>query len=681
MTLKPDHMLAHYRLVEKIGEGGMGVVWKAVDSKLDREVAIKILPDELSRNAERLERFQREAKAIAALNHPNIITIHSIEEHDGHRFLVMELVEGDSLDRLIRPGGLPLSQVFEVAICISDALAAAHDKGIIHRDIKPANVMLTADDHVKVLDFGLAKIAAGKDATDRGQPTQVDTRSAALTGEGAVMGTAPYMSPEQLQGHSADHRTDIFSLGILLYEMVTGNRPFKGDSGLTLASSTLKDTPESVTELRAESPRHLGRIIEQCLEKNPEQRFQTARDVCNQLRSLRRETTSDMSATPRTPAGDTGTRWIILSVAGLALAAAISLSLWNSRGPADEGSAVASSTVSAPSARRKMLVVLPFENVGAPEDEYFADGITEEITSRLLSLEGLGIISRSSAMHYKENRPALSQIGKELGVDYILDGTVRWQRSTSGPGRVRVTPQLIRVSDDTQMWSEVYDRVLADVFEVQSDIAQQVSRQLGSTLTRPQLQTLEARSTDNMEAYDFYLQGNDYLNRSRNLHNEGDAHRAAQLYRQALDLDPLFALAHAKSSFTHRWIHFNFWDRDGEHREQARQAAHRALELSPDLPEALHASGLILLMEGENELALEALENVIAAQPNNADAYQDLSDVQMGLGLWKRAAASKKKGLELDPRLGRIACTTGGAFFGLRDFPEAIRYHDIAIRT
>ncbi len=681
MTLKPDHMLAHYRLVEKIGEGGMGVVWKAVDSKLDREVAIKILPDELSRNGERLERFQREAKAIAALNHPNIITIHSIEEHEGRRFLVMELVEGGSLDRLIRPGGLPLSQVFEVAIRISDALASAHEKGIIHRDIKPANVMLTGDGQVKVLDFSLAKIAAGTDATDRGQPTQVDTRSAALTGEGAVLGTAPYMSPEQLQGHPTDHRTDIFSLGILLYEMVTGNRPFKGDSGLTLASSTLKDTPQSITELRAESPRHLGRIIEQCLEKNPGRRFQTARDVCNQLRSLRRETTSEMGTVARRPAGGGGMRRAVLGVAGLVVVAAVSYALWNSRGVSEGENPAAPAVLKAESARRKMVVVLPFENVGAPEDEYFADGITDEITSRLLSVEGLGIISRSTAMHYKEDRPALAQIGEELGVDYILDGTVRWQRSSSGPGRVRVTPELIRVSDDTQMWSEVYDRVLADLFEVQSDIALQVSGQLGSALLEPQLQTLAARSTENMEAYDSYLQGNDYLNRSMDLDSEDDAGFAVRLYRQALELDPDFALAHAKIARAHNWIYKGYWDRTTKRITLAREAANRALELSPELPEAHHALGQLLDLEGNHELAMEEFEKVLAAQPNNAEVYDDLSDAQRSLGLWKRAAENKKKGLELNPRMGRLACSTGGVFFGLRDFPEAVRYHDKAIRT
>ena len=284
--------LSHYRIVAKLGEGGMGEVYRADDIELDRPVALKVLPAAMAADSERLERFRREAKTVAALTHPNIVTIYNIEEDAGRQFLVMELVEGDSLDRLIPPEGLPLARIFDIAIPLTDALTAAHERGIVHRDLKPANVMMTSDGRLKVLDFGLAKLVAEAFVPGDGEATAAAPPSAALTREGVVMGTAPYMSPEQLQGHEVDHRTDIFSLGIMLYEMVTGRRPFRGDSGIALASSVLKDNPPHVTELRGELPRHLGRIIHRCLEKEPRSRYQSALDVHNELKGLREEVAS-----------------------------------------------------------------------------------------------------------------------------------------------------------------------------------------------------------------------------------------------------------------------------------------------------------------------------------------------------------------------------------------------------
>ncbi len=285
--------LSHYRITAKLGEGGMGEVYLAEDTELDRRVAIKVLPSEVSEDEERLERFKREAKAVAALNHPNIVTIYSIEESGGRRFLIMELVEGEGLDRVLPPHGLPLAKVFDIAIPLADALAAAHEKGIVHRDLKPANVMITPDGRIKVLDFGLAKLAAetGQMPADA-DATQMAPSSATLTREGVVMGTAPYMSPEQLQGQAVDQRSDIFSLGVLLYEMVSGARPFRGENSAALVSSIMRDTPAPVFEQRADLPRHLGRIIQGCLEKDPRERFQTSLDVRNQLKSLQKEVES-----------------------------------------------------------------------------------------------------------------------------------------------------------------------------------------------------------------------------------------------------------------------------------------------------------------------------------------------------------------------------------------------------
>src|SRR5262245_3338532 len=303
LTLKPGQTLSHYRIDRLIGQGGMGAVFLAEDLKLHRKVALKVLPEEMATNADRLARFEREAQAVAALNHPHIVTIYSVEQEGSTHFLTMELVEGDSLDRTLPPNGLPLAKVFDIGVALADALAAAHAKGIIHRDLKPANVMVTKDGRVKVLDFGLAKLmqppTAGRPpagAEVSSAPTRRSSRpGGALTGVGHVMGTVPYMSPEQVGGEKLDARTDIFSLGVVLYEMATGRRPFQGKNDAETISSIIRDTPPALTEARQDAPRHLARIIDHCLQKDPEARFQTAKDVRNELRELRREVESGAS--------------------------------------------------------------------------------------------------------------------------------------------------------------------------------------------------------------------------------------------------------------------------------------------------------------------------------------------------------------------------------------------------
>ncbi len=291
MTLLPGQTLGHYKIHRKIGEGGMGAVYLAEDTKLKRRVALKVLPEAVTADAARRARFEREAQVVAALNHPHIVTLHSIEEEGEIRFLTMELVEGESLERTLPRGGLPLGRIFDVGIALADALAAAHEKGILHRDLKPGNVMVTEDGRVKVLDFGLAKLAVEKgDPQESGsETTSAPTRTAELTTEGSLLGTIPYMSPEQVQGKPLDHRTDLFSLGVVLYEMATGSRPFEGTNQAELISSIMRDTPAAVTAIRPELPRHLGRIVAHCLQKEPRERFQTARDVSNELRALQDE--------------------------------------------------------------------------------------------------------------------------------------------------------------------------------------------------------------------------------------------------------------------------------------------------------------------------------------------------------------------------------------------------------
>ncbi len=418
MPVGPGHTLLHYRLVEKIGEGGMGVVWKAADTKLDRQVALKILPAELAADPDRRHRFEREAKAIAALNHPNIVTIHSVEEADGVHFLTMELVRGMSLADAISKEALPLGRFFDLAVPIADALSEAHRSGITHRDLKPQNVMVTPEGRVKVLDFGLAKLReagrTGKDAT------QLPTAS--VTQEGKILGTVAYMSPEQAEGKPVDHRSDIFSLGILLYEMATGRRPFRGDTSMSILSSIIKEEPQSVTAINQGLPRHLGRVIGRCLAKDPDLRYQSTQDLRNELDGLRQEVTSGehsgtMESVPSIAAPGRSRPWLPWAVLGAVIVVATGV-FWvlRSSGPAERGLPVTQAPSAQPTAGdgRKMAVVLPFENLGPPEDAYFAAGMSEEITSRLAGVSELGVISRTSATQYDRTGKTMRQIGADL---------------------------------------------------------------------------------------------------------------------------------------------------------------------------------------------------------------------------------------------------------------------------
>ena len=491
MTIEPGQILNQYRLTEKIGAGGMGEVWAAEDSSLKRKVAIKILPPETADHPERRARFTREAQAVAALNHPNIVTIHSVEESGGVHFLTMEYVDGEPLTKRIGRDGLTLSEFFELAIPLSDAVAAAHEQGITHRDLKPDNVMITRDGRVKVLDFGLAKLTLpeGSEANEAEFPTQTVTK------EGRIVGTVNYMSPEQAEGKSTDPRSDVFSLGILIYEMTTGTRPFSGDTAISTITSILRDTPVPVRDMRTDLPAHVDRVVRRCLAKEPERRYQSALELRNELEELRTEIQSgeelEAPVVPPQPSGEMAApkaarrfpTWAIVTiVAILALVALVAIDRERSGGSSSgDGAAPATSVGKAAADERTMIVVLPFENLGNAADEYFADGITEEITARLASVGGLGVISRNSAFRYDRSGKTTAQIGSDFGVDYVLEGSVRWA-GEGDQARVRIIPSLIRVSDDVGVWSEPFNEVLDDVFKVQSDIATNVAEQLGVAL-------------------------------------------------------------------------------------------------------------------------------------------------------------------------------------------------------
>jgi serine/threonine protein kinase len=431
--------LGHYHILGKIGAGGMGEVYRARDSKLGREVALKVLPPDMARDPERLARFQREARAVAALNHPHIVTIYSVEELDGVHFLTMELVEGQSLDRRILECGLPLEQIVEIASALADALAAAHEKGIVHRDLKPANVMVTVDGRVKVLDFGLAKDVSAEKSGD------ATLTSAGHTQAGMVMGTPAYMSPEQISGRMLDHRTDIFSLGVVLHEMATGKRPFEGTSSAELVSAILRDAPPSITDLRSDLPSDLARIIRRCLEKDPRHRMQTARDVANEFRELTRQPSQ------KTPAAATSTTRAVAR--------------------ADSGSARAEDGF--------WVAVLPFKYSGGNADlTALAEGMTEDIVTGLSRFSYLRVIARSSTSRYTSEAVDVRSAGKELGARYVMEGTLR-QAGT----KLRIAVQLVDAISGAHLWAETYLHSFNPeaIFELQDELVPRIVATVADT--------------------------------------------------------------------------------------------------------------------------------------------------------------------------------------------------------
>jgi TolB-like protein/tetratricopeptide (TPR) repeat protein/predicted Ser/Thr protein kinase len=664
--------ISHYKILDKLGEGGMGVVYKAQDTRLNRVVALKFLPQHLTATEEERARFLQEAQAAAILNHANICTIHAIEEIDGQQFIVMEYIDGRTL-RDLRPHTLKIETILTYAIQIGEALQEAHSKGIVHRDIKSDNVMVNARGQVKVMDFGLAKLKG----------------SLKLTRTSSTVGTLGYMAPEQIQGGEVDARSDIFSFGALLFEMFTGRLPFRGEHEAAMMYSILNEEPESIERHRSDVPPALVNLIQRTLEKDPADRYQHADDLVSELRRIQKQTTRVMRpiqttsvsgipiARPSQTAPPTvqpviepprlNRRLVIpiaIGIVVVVIAAIVVMMI---------GRSSTSSTVLA----KKMLVVLPFENLGSPEQEYFADGITEEITSRLSGLSGLGVIARTSAMQYKKTSKTLKEIAGELNVDHVLQGTIRWSKSVDGQPTVRVSPALIKIADGTQVWSQPYDAVVSDIFAMQSEIASKVAQSLGVSLLQPEVSALEARPTENAEAYDAYLRGNDYFRRS---YREQDFQIAVQMFEKATTLDPKFALAYAKLSETHSATYWFFFDHTNDRLLRAKSAVDEALRLDPSLPDAHQSLGYYYywgFLDYDN--ALKEFTIAQKSRPNDSRLLLGIGSVYRRRGDMQLAAASMVRAAEVDPRSTEVARNTAQTFWLLRNFPESEQYYQRAI--
>jgi len=648
------HLISHYRVLEQIGAGGMGVVYKAQDTALERTVALKFLPPELTRDPSAKERLIREARAAAKLSHPNICTVYEIGEHEGQPFIVMECVDGVTLKEKIRSGVLDLDGAVKTATEIADGLSHAHENGIVHRDIKPANIMLTPRGQAKIMDFGIAKSMGGTQLT-KGRST---------------VGTVAYMSPEQTRGEGVDGRTDIWSLGAVLYEMLTGEQAFKGDYEQAVIYSILNEDPKPLRALRKEVPPGLEEILVRCLAKDRAERYGSAARLAADLRELRGESGArkvgpGLDAARVLPRGKLGRRfWAAVAVLIVAAGAYLGRSLLPSEKAVPE---------------RKMLVVLPFENLGSPEDEYFADGVTEEITARLAGIHGLGVIARTSSIQYKKTDKTVRQIGEELGVGYILEGTIRWQRTSGGKWRVRVTPQLVQVADGTHLWANVYEEDLKDIFQVQMDVAEDVARALHITLLDSERDAIGRIPTRNLDAYRAYLRGQSLYWNITDIFEE-NYKLAIQMFERAVELDPGFALAYASLSQVHSFLYNTGFDRTEERRSWAKSSVDRALELEPGLPEAHLALGYYYYWcERDYGRAIQEFETAEEGLPEDPRVLEAFTYVLRRQGKYEEAARKLKKAFELSPRSADLAGSLAYAYTALRRYSDAERYCSISI--
>jgi len=649
---------SHYKILNKLGGGGMGVVYEAEDLSLNRHVALKFLPEELAESAEALGRFQREAQAASALNHPNICVIYEIAEHQGRPFIAMELMKGQTLREFIGGKSMEIERLLDLGTQIADALDVAHAKGIVHRDIKPANIFVTDRGQAKVLDFGLAKQAppARGSATDSERPTAGYQQH--LTRAGSVMGTAAYMSPEQALGKELDGRTDLFSFGAVLYEMATGSQAFPGQTSGEILESVFYKEPAVLSTLNPQAPAELGRIIAKALQKDRTLRYQTASDLRADLERLRRDTVSGQASASRVAAPTSARRWRRGHWAGLAavvVALAVGAGLWLFHG--SRGRVAESATPS--------IAVLPFVDLSPNRDqEYFADGLTEELLNVLVKNSRLRVAGRTSSFQFKNKSEDLRAIGKKLNVSTLLEGSVRKAGS-----RVRITTQLVKVADGFHLWSETYDRELDDIFGVQDDIARSVADALNVALLGGATGASNARSP-NAEAYNTYLQGRYFLG----LNTKETLEKAIQYFRQALDLDSSYAPAWAGLSQAYAGQAAEGYLSAEAGYQKARKAVERALELDPNLAEAHAALGALQrTYEWDWAEADAEQQRALKLSPGNATVVLGAARMASTLGRLEEAMRLTRRAAELDPlnvtvhyRLARYAF-----FLGRLDQAEA----------
>ncbi len=655
----PGALIAgRYRVIETLSESRMGRVYKVLDTVVNMIVALRLIEPQLAADQRTFDRIRTELKTARTIAHKNVGRIYDLDREDGSCFITMEYVAGEDLKSMIgMMKQLSVRAALGITRKVCEGLAEGHRMGVVHRDINPSSIMIEREGNVKIMDFGLAQTMRGS-----GPPEA-----------GGLIGTPAYMSPEQFEGIAVDQRTDIYSLGVVLFEMVTGRRPLEGATAPETALKHKHEPPPDPREFNPRIPNDLSAAILKCLKKETNGRFQTASELSAELSRIeeRLAGTERPRRRPSLPGYASIKKrllkaWPLTAALSVVIvAASVTLFLiWRGR--------------LAPPHKTPVLVVLPFENLGALEDEYFAHGISEEITNRLAALPGLGVISRTSAVQYKKTTKTINQIGEELGVDYVLEGSVRWDRKAEGEGRIRITPKLIRVTDDTHVWSETYDRDLADIFSLQAEIAEEIASELDIALLEPERQAIRARPTENMTAYDIFLRQLELFNQA---YLQQDIRKYEQIVSQlekAVKLDPDFIQAYLVLYRVHIHAYEAGIDQSKERLRRAKNALDGAFRLEPGSPEvqAGLASYYSIAYEA-HERALGIYEWILRVRPNFPPS--SLASVQMRLGKWNEAIANYEKAFVLNPRVTDNAHLLGRLYALIGKYEESERWFERAL--